>query len=188
MKVILVRHGKPDFPIAKRISSREIPGLIRAYDAAPLEAASTPPQALIDLARSCRCAVCSDLPRSRASATRLGITRVHLSDPLFREAGLPHTALPLPKLSPYVWFILFRALWFIGFGANGESLGEAKARARSAALRLKELASEHETVMFVGHGLFNALLARELLADRWRGPRSPGTRHWDFSVYSFDPG
>lgn len=185
MEVILVRHGKPDFPVRKRIASREISRFIRAYDAAPLEASSTPPQALVDIARTCGCVVCSDLSRSQASAARLDISHIHLSDPLFREAGLPHTSLPLPMLSPYLWFTLFRVLWFAGFAANGESLGEAKARARRAAQKLKEMAASHGTVLFVGHGVFNSLIARELLASRWRGPRSPGTGYWDFSVYRF---
>lgn len=185
MKVILARHGKPHFPVDKRIASSEISRLIRGYDQAPLDADSLPPQALIDLVHRCGCIVCSDLPRSQASAARLGIARIHLCDPLFREAGLPYMSLPLPKLSPYLWFILFRALWFVGFAANGESLGQAKARARRAAHKLEELAVEHGTVLFVGHGLFNYLVARELLASRWSGPRSPGTGHWDFSIYSF---
>lgn len=185
MEVILVRHGKPDFPVSTRIASREIPRLIRAYDEAPLEAASQPPQALVDLVHGCECIVCSDLPRSQASAARLGIAQIHHSDPLFREARLPHTSLPLPKLSPLFWFLLFRALWFAGFSANGEGVREAKARARRAARKLEELAHAHGTVLFVGHGLFNTLIAKELLADRWSGPRSPGTGHWNFAVYRF---
>lgn len=183
-KVILVRHGKPDFGIAGRISASEVPELIRRYDAARLETASMPPQALVELARTCSYTVCSDLPRSIESAGRLGVESVHLSDSLFREARLPYAMPPLLKLSPYLWFLLFRALWFTGFAANGESLREARTRAAKAADRLQALAAEHGTVLFVGHGLLNSLIARELLAGRWSGPGSPGTGYWDFAVYS----
>lgn len=186
MKVILVRHGQPDFDFDVKVPASAIPQLVDTYNSARLAPSSQPSSALLELAARCDLTVCSDLVRSIESAKRMGAEDIHLSDPLFRELELPHFPIPGLRLSPYAWFVFFRMLWLLGLSTNGEGLRRARLRARAAATKLEGLAAGHGTVLFVGHGVLNRLVARELLASRWSGPASTGSAHWDFSVYTRD--
>jgi len=87
------------------------------------------------------------------------------------------------KLSPKFWAVFFRILWLLGYSRNSETYSEAKNRAVDAAKVLTELANEYEKVIFVGHGVFNRILAKELRKTGWAGPRNPGSKHWGFGIY-----
>ncbi len=41
----------------------------------------------------------------------------------------------------------------------------------------------NETVFFVGHGIFNRLIHKELLALGWLTKEKPATAYWQFSSY-----
>ena len=73
----------------------------------------------------------------------------------------------------------------LGYSRNSESFKEAKTRASEAVRRLTEVAHEHERVLFVGHGVYNRMLANELRRSGWSGPKNPGSRHWSFGVYEY---
>lgn len=158
--------------------------MIELYDSAGIEEVHTPPRELVSIAQSCRAVVCSDLPRSVQSAEALGVNRIHLSDAMFRECGLPYAQWPLLKLSPYLWVGIFRALWFMGYSANSESFAAARRRAENCADKLREIADEYEDVLFMGHFLFNRFVARHLRRNGWNGPASPGRRYWEFAEYT----
>ena len=78
---------------------------------------------------------------------------------------------------------LLRGLWFLGFSKNTESISVAKSRAKQASEKLIELAAEYQSVLFVGHGFLNHYIAKELLANNWIGPSSPGKKYWEFGAY-----
>jgi len=135
---------------------------------------------------------CSDLPRSVESARALGFAHLHVADSLFRESALPHfdggpVALPLA-----VWVTVCRLLWLAGFSKNGEAYVATKCRARQAAnwlaglAGLAGLAEAHGSVLLVGHGLMNYLIAQQLRANGWHGPAKPGKRFWEYGVYGCD--
>jgi hypothetical protein len=42
------------------------------------------------------------------------------------------------------------------------------------------MAEAHGTVLLVGHGLVNYLIAQQLRANGWRGPSKPGKRFWEY--------
>lgn len=184
MEIVLLRHGKPDFDFNQRIRIREVPAVVNAYNHAGVS--QVPPKASIDIAQSCDFIVCSDLPRSLISAELLGIKQVHLSHNLYREADIPVSIWPSPRLSPYAWFAFFRLLWFLGHSANGESIAMARQRSVEARQALQKHAVEHGRVLFVGHGLLNHFIAKDLLANRWKGPKRPGHEYWDYSLYRAD--
>lgn len=50
--------------------------------------------------------------------------------------------------------------------------------------RLAELASEHGTVLLVGHGSLNWFIARHLKKMGWSGPNKSPRKYWTFAVYS----
>jgi len=182
MRIILMRHGKPDLTESKPLASHEFHQWIHAYNQAPLCEQSTPTAEATLIASECAFTVCSSLRRSRESAQRLGLD-IARSDEIFREMEMPHSKLLLPKFSPGIWSVLFRCLWFMGYSRNSESFVAARHRAAVAAQQLQALARQYQSVIFIGHGLFNRFVARELRLNGWRGVANPSRRYWGFSVY-----
>ncbi len=185
VRIVLIRHGKPDLPELGKLRAKEIPRWIDTYNAAGVNAAHPPSRAAVAMAHSCNTVVCSDLPRSVESAQALGVREVTHIESVFRETGLPFSNSPSPRLSPRIWASWFRVLWLLGYSSNGESIGEARLRASDGASRLKELAVRDGSVLLVGHGFLNWFIARELLANGWRGPARPGMKYWEFGVYEY---
>lgn len=182
MEIILLRHGKPDFSAAKKVTIAELHQMIAAYN---LSGVTQPaPDASVQMAQSCDYIVCSDLPRSIQSAQLLGLEQIHRSELIFREADLPVSVWPSPRMSVYFWFALFRIIWFFGHRAGGESIVETRSRAASGMRELSQLAKQHGRVLFVGHGVLNQFIAKELLSYGWRGPKRPARHHWGYSRYT----
>ena len=183
MKIVLLRHGKPDIPDLGKLRASEFHQWIETYNLAPLDSKLKPPAALIELAKHCNIIVCSDLQRSIESAKTLGIKDIHCIDTLFREFELPYANFPSPKLSPGVWSVLYRILWFMGFASNCESLVAARQRAANAANILHDKAVSSQTVLFVGHSLLNSFIAKKLVSKGWQGSISIFNKHWEMSVF-----
>ncbi|WMP19050.1 hypothetical protein [Thiothrix lacustris] len=47
------------------------------------------------------------------------------------------------------------------------------------------LAEEYGSVLLVGHGIMNRLLAKELHKQGWQVELSPSSKHWAFGVYEY---
>jgi broad specificity phosphatase PhoE len=187
MKIILLRHGKPDMPVFGRLKACEMYKWIECYNSVGIDQTVIPPARATEMAANCMAIACSDMPRSVASADALKAKEghVHLSDSIFREIALPYANWNSLRLRPAIWVALFRLLWFLGFSPRCESYHSARLRAMTGARRLKELAAEHGSVLLAGHGLLNRFLAKELLATGWQGPASPGKQYWEFGVYEY---
>ncbi len=183
MKIILLRHGKPDFQIPKYIASKEIENAIWHYDQAGIAVDSLPPPSSIDIANSAKVIVCSHLLRSLHSAQKLSEQPVYLSDKLFSEAHLPSSNITFPKLPPMAWFTIFRILWLFGYAKKGESIAITRQRAKKATEKLIEIAQQHQQVLLVGHGVFNQLIARELQKLGWKGSKKSPRKYWEYTIY-----
>jgi broad specificity phosphatase PhoE len=185
MKIVLLRHGRTSLPPRPWITARELGRWIDAYNSAGIRDIS-PPAAAMAAAGQCKVIVTSDLERSVESGRVLTSGKPMISDGLFREAGLPYRSAAFIRMPPSVWAVLFRLLWSFGFKTNGEFIHAFRKRAQSAAMFLISLASEHDSVLLVGHGLINSYIARELLSAGWRGPGRTKIRHWGFTEYIFE--
>ena len=185
MEITILRHGRPTIPPLNKISASEFLEWVQAYNASGLCPSSKPTMEAMCRANACDAVVCSELRRSIESAKELNANNVVLSDSIFNEAGLPVANWRTLKLSPKIWAVTFRVLWLLGYSRNSESFKEAKTRASEAVRRLTEVAHEHERVLFVGHGVYNRMLANELRRSGWSGPKNPGSRHWSFGVYEY---
>jgi broad specificity phosphatase PhoE len=181
MEIVLARHGRPNLVRTGWVIPRQLADWIVAYNDAGVFAEEAPSD-LRAKADSCWI-VSSPLLRCVRSAEALAPSRKITSEELFREVGLPHTLWRFPRLPVSVWTVIFRVAWFCGYSTNSESLSMARDRARTAAARLTELAREHESVFFMGHGIMTALIARELVLRGWVGPKRPAHGYWGFSVY-----
>ncbi|WP_260293573.1 histidine phosphatase family protein [Sedimenticola hydrogenitrophicus] len=183
MRITILRHGQPNFEWQRSVRGSEFRSLESAYDSAGI--VGSPPDESRNLINHHGFVVCSDLPRSVQSAEALGANEIHYSSPVIREMNLPYFDHAPIKLPLKLWVTVLRTLWFLGFSKNTESFSKAKARARMASNKLIELAAEHDSVLFVGHGFLNHYVAKELLATNWIGPRSPGKKYWEFGAYEY---
>ncbi|MES9834418.1 MAG: phosphoglycerate mutase family protein [Candidatus Thiodiazotropha sp. DIVDIV] len=183
MRITILRHGKPNFEWERSVRGSDFKWLESAYDSAGI--IGTPPEETNSLIEAHNVVICSDLPRSIESAEALGAKAIHVSSAVFREMNLPYFDKAPIKLPLKLWVVFLRSLWFFGFAKNTESIRLAKARAKEASNQLVQLAVEHNSVLFVGHGFLNHYVAKELLAKKWIGPRSPGKKYWEYGTYDY---
>ena len=111
--------------------------------------------------------------------------RVDIEDAAFREAELPDlVSLPL-MLLPHHWFVVARVCWFLGASRNCENAREFRARAHRCAIRLDDLARQHDRIAIVGHGVMNRYLARELRALGYSGRAKPDSSYGQANRFTF---
>lgn len=182
MKIVLLRHGRTSLLNWPWIRAGELGNWIDAYNSSGIRDIR-PPDTALAIAGQCKVLATSDLLRSVESGRIIGAGRPMISNELFREAGLPYCPMTFLRMPPYVWALLFRFLWSFGFKPKGESINAFRKRAQNAAMLLTSLAHEHGSVLFVGHGLINMYIARELLSAGWNGPVKTKLRHWGFTEY-----
>jgi len=188
VKIVILRHGKPKIETHGRLNAIDFGQWVADYNRAGLDDRSAPSPDAIAQAKACSVVVCSHLPRSIESATALDVKHIELQDALFRECDMPYADWNYPKLSVLGWSFVFRILQVAGYSSHAESFKEARQRAYDCALRLSELAKKYESVLFVGHGSLNWLLAKKLLRMGWVGPSHAGRKHWEFGVYRYGSG
>jgi broad specificity phosphatase PhoE len=181
MRITLLRHGKPAFDLKGNVRAKDLGTIARSYDLSGI--AGPPPRETVAALQGNHLIVCSHLVRSVESAQALGFSKIHVKDPLFCETAMPHFRSGCVSLPVSVWIVVLRILWLFGFSRNGESLINARMRARQAAARLVELAEEHHKVLLVGHGFINHFIAKELKKSGWLGPPKPGNGFWGYGVY-----
>lgn len=183
MKIVLIRHGKPDVELRGWFKASELKQLVSKYNASAIMD-QPPPATILNLKQSGK-VFCSDLQRSIQSAQLLGLANQLEADPLFCEASIPHfnsgrLCLPIP-----VWVVIIRVLWLLGYSQNGESLKSFRRRAKMAADRLVLSAKQHGSVLLVGHGVLNYFIARELRRLKWQAPKHHRHHHWAMNCYTF---
>ena len=184
MQITLLRHGKPEFELSGNVKACELSEIAKCYDLSGI--IDAPPKDAMIQTKMQDIVVCSNLPRSLQSAKALGVTEVYLATPVFREASIPHFSSGSIKLPINAWVILLRGLWYFGFSKNGESLVATKERAKQATQELIRMAKQFDSVLLVGHGFINYFIAKELLSQKWRGPKKPASDYWNYSVYQYN--
>lgn len=184
MRIILIRHGRPDIPTAPRTSHREFRAYIDAYEESGLDPESLPPDELQDLVGEVDAVFTSGRKRSVDSARVLAPNAELIADPLFAEAPLASPPIPLLRMKVSKWAIVARILWHAGYHPEIENYRHAKRRAAHAAEILVRRARRDGAVALVAHGYFNFILGREL---RRRGFVRFGlhrARFWNSVIYS----
>jgi len=184
MRIVLVRHGKPDAVSVAPIAGHDIGRWVRHYNDAGITRELAPPAVACGLASSAGCVLASSLRRARESAAWLAASKEVRIDPELREAALPESlAVPI-RLSPGTWVVAARMAWWLNWCESDETIAMARQRAVRVADRLGALAAEHGSVMAVGHGMFNRFVASQLRRLGWRGPSVLPRAYW--AVAQFD--
>jgi broad specificity phosphatase PhoE len=181
--ITLVRHGPVDVHWQSRIAGGAFAGFMNAFQLSGIVATSEPTADARHQARKARILVCSDLRRSFESASMIDPTRTCLRESLFREAALPTEFQTSLSFRASSWLVLARILWYVRRWPGIESPSDACERARRATSYLEHLVERNDSVLLVGHGYFNTLVARELRRRGWRGPNLPNVGHWGTTTY-----
>ncbi|GAE26668.1 hypothetical protein JCM9140_2754 [Halalkalibacter wakoensis JCM 9140] len=186
MEISLIRHGKSLLTDNDTITCLKFKEWVEKYDYNGVVEESIYPSDTLEKIATAKFVLTSDLKRSVDSAEILNPKVKTISDPLFRETELPTHSMRLLdiKLRPSIWAVILRLLWFSGYSNECESLSNAKLRAKKASQQLIDYADEYKSVVLVGHGFFNMLIAKELQKKGWKGKRKAGTKHWNCTTYS----
>jgi broad specificity phosphatase PhoE len=184
MRVILIRHGRPNIATAPRTSHREFRSYIDAYEDAGLDPTSMPPEELQDLLGEIDAVFTSERRRSVDSARALAPHAELIADPLFAEAPLASPPIPLLKMKVPKWAVVARILWHAGYHPEIENYRRAKHRAVQAADILVKRARADGAAALVAHGYFNYIIGRELRRRGFRKSGSHRAQFWNSVVYA----
>jgi broad specificity phosphatase PhoE len=184
MRVILIRHGRPNIATAPRTSHREFRSYIDAYEDAGLDPESMPPEELQDLLGELDAVFTSERKRSVDSARALAPHAELIADPLFAEAPLASPPIPLLKMKVPKWAVVARILWHAGYHPEIENYRRAKHRAVQAADILVKRARTDGAAALVAHGYFNYIIGRELRRRGFRKSGSHRAQFWNSVVYA----
>jgi len=184
IRIVLIRHGKPNVGRGRWISHKKFQDYIAEYEQAGLHPDNPPPSWLVDLTRQARRIYASDRPRAEESARALAPHAALSLSSVFMEAQLKSPRLPLVRMKPPAWAVIARLAWHAGHHGGIEDYRDAKDRAEKAVDMLADTAREDGIAVLVAHGYFNAIVGRML---RKRGWQRFGGRHrakfWNAVVY-----
>ncbi len=183
IRIVLIRHGKPDVGRGRWITHRKFKDYIEQYEQAGLDPESPPPDWLVNLTRQARRVYASDRPRATESARALAPHAQLSLSPLFMEAQLKSPRLPLVRLKPPAWAVIARLAWHAGHHGGIEDYRDARDRARRAVDMLSRVAGEDGIAVLVAHGYFNAIVGRTLSKQGWRKHGRHRARFWNAVVY-----
>jgi broad specificity phosphatase PhoE len=183
MRIILVRHGRPNIPVSVRTSHKEFRSYIDAYEEAGLDPESAPPEELLDLVGELTAVFTSGRPRAHESAKALAPRAELIADPLFVEAPLASPRIPLLRMNVPKWAVISRILWHAGYHPEIENYRRAKHRASQAADILMKRAHSDGSAVLVAHGYFNLIIGRELQRRGFKRSGSHRAKFWNAVVY-----
>jgi broad specificity phosphatase PhoE len=183
-RIILIRHGQPDIPVAPRASHREFRSYIDAYEQSGLDPESAPPEELQDLVGELAAVFTSGKKRADESARLLAPNAELIADPLFVEAPLAAPRIPLLKMRVPKWAVVARIFWHAGYHPEIENYRRARNRAKRAAEILAARARDDGAAVLVAHGYFNFLIGRELRRRGFAKSGSHRARFWNAVIYT----
>jgi broad specificity phosphatase PhoE len=184
LQITLLRHAEPDINVHNSVSPADFTHFLNAYDKADIRKGVSPPTASINIATAAAYTVCSPLKRSVQSAKALGIESIDLVDDQFRECEMPHANFLWPKLAIKKWMAIFRLLQLCGYHKQVESFSDIKLRSKKCSKKLMTLSTQHPNVLFVGHGMLNYFIHKQLIQQGWSGDKKSPRDYWAFNTYT----
>ncbi len=184
--IIVSRHGRPalDRSAGPRLTWQDYQDWWERYEAGSLAEDQTVPDNLIKAVADVDLVLSSVRPRAIETAMKATGGRKPEPDSVFNEAPLPPPRLKGRTYLPKTWNVLARMAWLRGHSLDGESVTEARERAKLASERLHE-AAEGKTVYLAAHGWFNRMLRRPLGKLGWVCVRDGGDKYWSYRVYEY---
>jgi len=183
-QIVLFRHGKVSIKNNKKISAFKFQDWIEEYNNCDIIFDKTVFKNK-EIVENSDVIICSNLKRSIQSAKFFN-KEILINDEIFNEVEIPYTKWSILKLSPNMWLIIFRILWFLGYSKNCESYKNAKQRAKKAASKLTKLAKEYNKIILFGHGIFNRLILREMISRDWEVTKKIESQNWGYGIIEID--
>ena len=179
-----MRHGRSAHPLPTSwITPGEFREWICIYNRIGISEDSHPSDELVATAADIPIVVCSDYPRSIESAARVAPNSQPRISATFREVGRPLQGNWQLRLPLNVWDRFSVLLWKFNLITSDEGVCAAHNRAQEATRALVSLARDSSRVLFVGHGMLNALIGRELHRQGWEGPRRTNDDYWGMASF-----
>lgn len=185
--IVVARHGRPALDLTKgpRLRWRGYIEWWAAYEAGGLRPDQCAPDELVALAADADIALTSSRLRAQQTLERAlpGALETARQLDLFNEAPLPPPRIAGVRMLPKNWNVLARMVWMLGHSLGGESVSEARQRARAAALFLHE-ESANGKVFLTAHGWFNRMIRKELKKLGWACDHDGGDKYWAWREYT----
>ncbi|MFC3882260.1 histidine phosphatase family protein [Bacillus songklensis] len=187
MEISFIRHGPSCCKSHQKCNVTQFKKWIQNYDQMGMFKDTV---VSLDTIRKCREAalmITSPPVRTVQSARTIlpGMEKKMMESNMFREAELPiFEHIPsFIRLKPHTWAFFFRLLWMVLYKGKVETYRQAVRRAQKASEILSEYARIHGKVVFVGHGIFNRMVAKELKKQGWKGEYPPCRHHFYCTTY-----
>ena len=180
------RHGRPALDRTKgpRLSWESYIDWWAAYEAGGLQEGQKAPEKLKKVVADADIYLTSSRLRAHQTMASAAPGKTARQMAIFDEAPLPPPRLNWLKMLPKRWNVLSRIVWLHGHSLDGESVHEARARAKEAALVLHEQAQQGK-VFLAAHGWFNRMIRKELKKLGWRCTHNGGDKYWAWRSYEF---
>jgi broad specificity phosphatase PhoE len=162
MRLILIRHGRPDWQLSGFISLSQYQQGILSYDASHLSNDGIRNIEILATRLPAACVWSSDLIRAKETAEIIvhGKATVKLS-PAFRELQAPTIAahfLDRLRIPSSIWSLIHWWCWIVGIGECSERPRAAWKRAGEATNLILSSSRKEETIILTSHGWFITLL------------------------------
>ncbi|HCH7896130.1 hypothetical protein [Raoultella ornithinolytica] len=184
MKIMIVRHGKPDIDVSKKVFLAEMHTWMQNYNESEVSE-NCPRHLSYNIPVNGLFVFSSPAPRALTSLKMMGL-KPDVIDPVFHEAQLAVLNFPYCKLPPLKYLFLLRILWFMGYAKNIESCPSAWRRAASAASMLTTCAENNSPVLLMGHGIINKMIGSQLKHAGFRKVDVIDKSYWQTDVYEKD--
>ncbi len=182
--IILIRHGQPEFDANRIVGRHCVADVLNEYWVSRV--VNGPEEnTLASVKELDPYIVSSALARAADSAQLLGATHLSVSD-TFNESELPHPRALWISLPWSVVVFACRVGWFFGYQTNASGRLIDERRAVDAAQTLEAHAAHHRAVALVGHGIFNRLVSRALVARGWSVCGGTGRGYWSYRMVESD--
>jgi broad specificity phosphatase PhoE len=190
VKLILIRHGRPDWQFPRFSTLLQFERGVEGYDEAGLSESGS--KAIADAVAQLPTAkiLSSDLLRARMTAEILAeFSQQPIEfDPIFREVKTTKISSGhLGKLwgPNFIWTLLRFLAWLTGIGDYVESPRQLWQRLAKVHQILRSHFETEDTIILVSHGWFITLLALYLRLQRTieSGPILPGTDYGSSTEY-----
>lgn len=184
--IIVSRHGRPALnrSAGPKLNWKEYRDWWERYEAGSLAEDQSAPQKLKDAVAEIDLVLSSVRPRAIQTANWATDGRAPEQHAVFNEAPLPPPRFKTRRYLPKTWNILARTAWLRGHKLDGESVNEARERAKQAAQVLHEKA-ESQSVYLAAHGWFNRMLRRPLRKLGWVCVYDGGDKYWSYRIYEY---
>jgi len=180
--IILLRHGEVDIDNNRKISAYQFKDWINQYNNSNIKHKIPEKDEVKSVLDKADIILASGLKRSSQSIEIFKKT-AYKKENIFNEAQIPYTDWTTIRLTPKLWLIIFRTLWFFGYSKNSKSFKETKTLANKAAIRLITLTNQNNYIVLVGHGIMNRLISKVLIKHGWKNRKKSKNKNWAFSIF-----